>query len=150
MSGERFRFEKNFIDAGKTLLANVAPQVIGFFDANTKTNARIEVGFALEENAGDGSRWLNNSNATLYRSDYSGDWEIAIVTRYTDTNHHAYVGDVREVFGSRWTAIQGNTNGNYEVQSVHEVTPAEFTRDEESDEMTTRLRFRAVFSVKPW
>lgn len=145
----RFQFERNFINAGKTLLANAAPQVIGFFDNAEKQNSRIEVGFTVVS-AGADSRWIQNLNAVYYRSDYVGTWTVDVVTRYDDNNHHSHVSNVRAVFGSQWDAIDSNLNANYEVQHVWEVERGEFVRDEDTDEMITPLRFQVPFSLKPW
>lgn len=145
----RFQFERNFIAAGKALLTNAAPQVIGVYDNAEKGNSRIEVGFSVAS-AGADSRWIQNLNAIYYRSDYVGVWSVNVVTRYDDANHHSHVSNVRTVFGTQWDAIDSNLNANYEVQHVWEVESGEFVRDDETDEMTTALRFQTTFSLKPW
>jgi hypothetical protein len=143
----RWQIEKHFTDAAKTLVNAVTSQALGPFDNTTKVRPRIEVDFLPGEQ--ESGTTMQNSNAAWYDARFDGTLEVTVCTAHTDANHANYVGTVRELFASNSNAIVANTNTHYEVQDVrHESTERE--RDDNEDELRTRMRYRVPFAVKPW
>lgn len=144
------QIEKIFVDAGKSLTANVVSQIIGTFDNTEKATPRLEVDFVSAGIANDRIIQRSSGSNSYYYSDYRGDWLFRVVTRHTDVANHAnYVGQVRQLLVSNDAAVTANTSTYVEVKDVREAGST-VSKDPELDELATELVYSVWFALKPW
>ncbi len=148
-----FSFEKNFMDAMKTILAEAGLQVLRFSDPSIETLPRAEVSMTIsnviEPNAPelktpDGKRYLYRYRASIRIEVYS-----AVYDEADGDSHFERVSRVRQLFSYLDPKLKSPALPYYQVKGVFEQGSENGVATQEDNELVTALNFGVDFVIPP-
>ncbi len=150
---EIYQFEKNFMDALKTIVAESGLQVLRFSDPSVETLPRAEVSMTvanvIESNAPegktpDGKRYLLRYRANLRIEIYS-----AVYSESDGDDHFERVSRVRRLLSYLDPKLVSPALPYYQVKGVYEQGSENGVGAERDNELVTALNFGVDFEIQP-
>ncbi len=148
-----YSFEKNFMDAMKTIIAESGLQVLRFSDPSIETLPRAEVSMTVsavteasspEAKTPDGKRYLYRYRASVRIEIYS-----AVYTEADGDSHFERVSRVRQLFSYLDPKLVQPTLPYYQVKGVFEQASENGTATVEDNELVTAINFGIDFVIPP-
>ena len=148
-----YSFEKNFMDAMKTIIAEAGLQVLRFSDPAVETLPRAEVSIAVsnviepsapEAKTSDGRRYLYRYRASIRIEVYS-----AVYNESDGDDHFERVSRVRQLFSYLDPKLVQPALPFYQVKGVFEQASENGVAEQRDNELVTALNFGIDFVIPP-
>lgn len=146
-----YQFEKFFLEAVTTILAEAGLQVTSFLDDPAATLPRIECDFALQGVQDEPTQMIKLASGRRYQSRYTASINVMIFSSSSASkaDHFAQIGRVRNEFSYLQPKLVSPTLPYYQIHTIHEQGSQHGIGDTRDNEFMSMLSFRVVFAIQP-